>query len=351
METTDIGLASYGPYIGVVVMQSLLTERIGFLVNQWEISEEEFLDLLLNVFVYRIWYCMVMVLAKTAILLEWIHIFIPGREKTWFFWTARTMIILNITAYTLAIILTAVSCIPTWKIWQPWVGGHCFDRRTTDVLTAWVNLFIDLAIFALPQPVIWKLHMPRGRKIGVSIIFSIGLLVVACATGRIHANMILEYHGNTTYGVTMNALWAFGETTGVVIVFSTPAIAKAFSRKTFLGRFLLTFQSWTRLKDSGTGESGDSNRSHIWPPTIGGSGGRQPRKPTETELALAETQKGDDNEPEVDHHLMMSSIDNTKAGIVKTTNVERMEESASSTSIGQILESQHPWMNDARLWP
>lgn len=86
------------------------------------------------------------------------------------------MILVNVTAYILAIILTSVSCIPTSKAWQPWIDGHCFDRRITDILTAWVNLLMDLVVLILPQPIIWKLNMTRNRKIGVSLVFSAGLM-------------------------------------------------------------------------------------------------------------------------------------------------------------------------------
>ena len=39
-----------------------------------------------------------------------------------------------------------------------------------------VNVVSDFYIFCLPIPVIWKLQLPRGKKIGVLAIFMTGLL-------------------------------------------------------------------------------------------------------------------------------------------------------------------------------
>ena len=123
-----------------------------------------------------------MLLAKTAILLEWKSLFVPGKQRNWFFWATTTMIGINVAAYSVAIIMTCLRCKPIWKIWQPEVEGSCkglSEQKSTDVATTFVNLVLDLLILLLPQPIIWKLNQTRQRKIGVSFIFSIGLLCVS----------------------------------------------------------------------------------------------------------------------------------------------------------------------------
>lgn len=39
-----------------------------------------------------------------------------------------------------------------------------------------VQVVSDIAMFLLPQRIIWRLQMTRGEKIGISIIFGIGKL-------------------------------------------------------------------------------------------------------------------------------------------------------------------------------
>lgn len=120
-----------------------------------------------------------MLFAKTAILLEWKNLFVPTKTRNWFFWATTTMIVINVVAYTVAIIMTCLRCKPVWKIWQPWVDGNCSEQKSTDVATTFINLAMDVVILLLPQPIIWKLNMTRQRRIGVSLIFSMGLLCVS----------------------------------------------------------------------------------------------------------------------------------------------------------------------------
>lgn len=122
-----------------------------------------------------------MLLAKMAILIEWKNLFVANKQKSWFFWATATMMCINTIAYGVAIIMTCVRCRPTQKVWQPWLDGTCSaisSQKHTDVATSFVNTALDVLILLLPQPIIWKLKMTRLRRIGVSLVFSLGLLYV-----------------------------------------------------------------------------------------------------------------------------------------------------------------------------
>lgn len=126
----------------------------------------------------RIHYVLVMLFAKTAILLEWTRIFVPPGTRNKFYWAGRALMVINILVYTAGIVITTVLCVPMSKLWQPWKEGRCFDRIIGEVVTAWINLFIDIALLALSHRVIWTLKMSTARKLGISLVFSVGLLYV-----------------------------------------------------------------------------------------------------------------------------------------------------------------------------
>lgn len=164
--------------------------------------------------------------------------------------------------------------------------------------------------------------------------------------------MKLEYQGNTTKAGFVNLIWAFGEATGVMMVFAAPGIPRAFSSQTFLGGVISTIRSWTRLGDGTTQRSGGSDPpvGGPWPPTIGGGGGGKTlRKPPSTELDLMETRNSDNIELGLgpgggaqEGHIQQNRI-------VKTTFLETQEDSASKSSTERIMGRQHPWM-DERRW-
>lgn len=116
-------------------------------------------------------------LLKIAIMLEWLHIFVPRRtlNKT-FFWVSCTMITLNIMYYAAAIVSVQFYCIPREKIWDRWLPGQCLDRKSLDTSTGCFNVLFDIILLLMPQRVIWKLQLSTKRKLGISFVFSMGLL-------------------------------------------------------------------------------------------------------------------------------------------------------------------------------
>lgn len=69
-------------------------------------------------------------------------------------------------------------CRPIEKYWTPWVPGTCIDQTAPDLAGGPFNFITDFIIFLLPQRVIWKLHMSVEKRVGVSVIFAVGLLYV-----------------------------------------------------------------------------------------------------------------------------------------------------------------------------
>ena len=55
-------------------------------------------------------------------------------------------------------------------------GGHCANTRQLPIVTGVLNAVIDLIILVLPQRIIWKLHISKNKRIGVSLVFFIGAM-------------------------------------------------------------------------------------------------------------------------------------------------------------------------------
>lgn len=115
-------------------------------------------------------------LIKSAVILEWLRIFAPTRERNFFWWASHIILWINIIFYSFVLIAVNLSCLPHRRIWDRTVPGRCIDIVNLELTTAVVNLTLDLITLLIPQKVIWKLQMSRQKKIGVSVVFAVGLL-------------------------------------------------------------------------------------------------------------------------------------------------------------------------------
>ena len=69
-------------------------------------------------------------------------------------------------------------CRPFAKNWNPELKGHCGASIPAYICIAALDIFGDLMIITLPMPMIWRLHTSTSNKIGLSLIFALGILSV-----------------------------------------------------------------------------------------------------------------------------------------------------------------------------
>lgn len=122
-------------------------------------------------------YSVVMATIKPLILLEWIHLFASGNPRKAFKWTCYTLGTVNVLMYTISILIDATSCRPREYWWDQSIpGGHCVNTRNLPIATGTINAVIDLFILLLPQGIIWKLHITKQKRVGISLVFALGAM-------------------------------------------------------------------------------------------------------------------------------------------------------------------------------
>jgi hypothetical protein len=114
-------------------------------------------------------------LIKVSITLLYLRIF--GRSPI------RSLILAtifaNIVYGVIFIILSAVQCQPIRYFWNRWHGemdGVCLDVNGIAWANAGVGIALDLWILALPLSQIKALNMHYKKKIGIALMFSVGIL-------------------------------------------------------------------------------------------------------------------------------------------------------------------------------
>jgi hypothetical protein len=82
----------------------------------------------------------------------------------------------NILYYIAVVVVSALSCFPHEKIWNPSLPGKCANTKAFFITNASLNLTSDIIILVLPHRLIWSLQMSKRKKIGVSLAFAVGIV-------------------------------------------------------------------------------------------------------------------------------------------------------------------------------
>jgi hypothetical protein len=81
---------------------------------------------------------------------------------------------------------TIFQCTPVSYYWNQAQPGFCgVVPLTFAFATSILNAVSDFVVVVLPIPMVWKLDLPRGRKIGVIAIFLLGGVVIFASVIRL----------------------------------------------------------------------------------------------------------------------------------------------------------------------
>ena len=115
---------------------------------------------------------------KLAILLQLLRVFVPHKRNT-MFWTCHVLIWLNFFYYTTYVFLAIFYCKPIKKGWSqqvyPSIQGSCLNLHAIYLTGASINAASDLSIVVLPQLVIWHMQLSLKKRIGLCLVFLVGL--------------------------------------------------------------------------------------------------------------------------------------------------------------------------------
>ncbi|RYP85595.1 hypothetical protein DL769_000936 [Monosporascus sp. CRB-8-3] len=236
-----------------------LIQGTGFFVHQWDVRVKDLPEFLYVVNMASSFYAVTMGCLKVAILLEWMRTFSPIGARGYFYWSCQALLWINALFYLSALIAGNLSCIPHQKIWNMTIPGKCINRKVLDTATATLNLTSHLFILSLPQTVIWKLKMTKARKIGISLVFAIGIFATISAACRLAATVNYLLSPDSTYLVTGMALWCIAEQTTAILVFCIPALPKMFRDAALLSKIRSSFRTWSGLSTRRSGKDEPSS--------------------------------------------------------------------------------------------
>jgi hypothetical protein len=141
-------------------------------VDAWNVSKETYK-------VYNKYWRLIMImarvditLAKVAILLLFLRLFVPrqtGSRQMWFWIWA--MIIFNVIYCIVLILLIQLQCIRR-KVPPP--NGSCLNQQMLIISASTINVITEIAILGVAVLAVWGLRMPTKRKIAIIALLSFG---------------------------------------------------------------------------------------------------------------------------------------------------------------------------------
>ncbi|RYP67280.1 hypothetical protein DL770_008647 [Monosporascus sp. CRB-9-2] len=220
----------FATYVGFCVYWLKICGTTGHYVHMWDFRLRGLAPFFRNGFLATQFFGATMLALKPAILLEWVHIFASAGPRNGFNWTCYIVAILNSLMYIIGIFVECFSCSPREHYWDKTIPGTCLENANLlSLISAVLNLALDLVILALPQKIIWNLNMSKTKRLGVSIVFLMGIISVVAATVRLALSVLYVNSSDVTYNISKSGLWCVIEMTAGILVFVAPATPKPMS--------------------------------------------------------------------------------------------------------------------------
>ncbi|KAI2470041.1 hypothetical protein F4781DRAFT_430777 [Annulohypoxylon bovei var. microspora] len=234
--------------------------NVGFFVHQWDVRVRDVSEVLYVGNMGSSFYEVAISTLKVAILLEWNKIFAPNRSPRSFYWTCRILLWVTVLYYIITVIASNIVCFPTPGFWKKSGPSSCINKGVAEAISATLNLVSHILILALPQGVIWQLHMTNKKKIGVCLVFAIGILAVISGVCRLVATTRYFTSKDTIFVESQVYLWCVVELMFVVLVFCVPTIPRSFGEGTHVSKIIVVLRSWSRLFIRRSGTNKDSTQ-------------------------------------------------------------------------------------------
>ncbi|KAF2455128.1 hypothetical protein BDY21DRAFT_351277 [Lineolata rhizophorae] len=220
---TVLGWALWMTYVSVT---SFFDQHGGGL-HQWKLTMADLAEMLKWIYISAILYGPTVTVIRAAICVMYMRMFVTRQGKNYFYWGAHAILWSNVITYSVCTAFQIFACHPRERYW----GGHridgwCFNIDAMNIASATFNSISDFALLLLPQSVIWKLHLPVRRRIGLSLIFIGGLGACACSVVRLAYCVILLNKVDLSYYLAAMGLWVYAEIAVGLICASTPTFPR-----------------------------------------------------------------------------------------------------------------------------
>ncbi|KAI0412036.1 hypothetical protein F5X98DRAFT_30740 [Xylaria grammica] len=326
---------AFANYIGYIYCCYRLMIEYGYFIHQWDLHLGDLIEITYILQIGGVLYSVTLPLLKASILLEWTRFFVPQGTRNVFWWLCMTLVGIQLSFLVASVFALSFACIPYQRIWDFTIPGKCIKKSELEITSAAIHLVSDVVILVLPQKVIWSLHMSMRKKLGVSFIFSLGVLACVSAILRLVSTIEYSTSDDVTYAVSAVVLWALAEMTCGFVVVGMPTAPKILLETRLISRIKSSFRSWT---GSNQDESKNTGLSHT---SKSSNTANSYRKISDRGVPLRNLKSLDSSEST---ERLRDFVTKPENSIVRTTQVSTSEDYDYERQVQhEQLQRQHPW--------
>ncbi|KAK4223097.1 hypothetical protein QBC38DRAFT_60075 [Podospora fimiseda] len=138
--------------------------------------------------------------SKVSILLMLIRLF---GSRLWVRVTSLVVIFTSLVAFLASVIVVGVACVPesehTGRYINPNFLPQCLRRASAmSEMRGGVALALDVIIFVMPLPIIYKLSLPAQQKNGLFLVFTVEVFAIAAGASSLYFKIAADALSTTS---------------------------------------------------------------------------------------------------------------------------------------------------------
>ncbi|KAI9882143.1 MAG: hypothetical protein M1823_006113 [Watsoniomyces obsoletus] len=199
---------------------SVIASRRGWGIHCWDFEKSLKMAYLQSEIALTSQYHVLIFFVKASILLLYIRIFDSSRFVKYSVWA----LFVPLAGFTIpSFFLSIFACRPVYAYWR---GGpaKCVNTLVLGYVGAVVSIFTDIAIFVLPLPSIWRMHLPLRQRLQVIAVLATGLFACAVSGVRILAFADLAKQFDVTWHTYSPLLWTVVEVNVGIVCSCMPTL-------------------------------------------------------------------------------------------------------------------------------
>ncbi|ORY57009.1 uncharacterized protein BCR38DRAFT_355377 [Pseudomassariella vexata] len=196
----------------------ILVDHYGFHAD--ELSAATLIDFQKSFLACQEVYFLDALLIKSSLLYMYYRIFGISQRFTKILWATWSLVV---TYFITCVILSIFSCHPVSLLWDRSQPGNCIDEVNFFRSNGIVNMLLDVIVFCLPLPMVWRLHMGFRQRLVSTGIFLLGGFVCVVSILRI----ITFDHMNPTdftYTNVHTGIWSLVEQSTAILCACLPTL-------------------------------------------------------------------------------------------------------------------------------